>query len=89
MKRLYAARQQRLADTLRELVSSGYSVEAHGGFTVRLILGNATMMSPWHLAAPAPRGLLLGATNYAERTLRKDCVKLLELVRVSKGSSRG
>ena len=38
MKRLYAARQQRLADTLRDLVPKGYDVEAHGGFAVRLIL---------------------------------------------------
>lgn len=106
MKRLYAARQQRLADTLRELVPSGYGVEAHGGFAVRLILpdddddvavseralqyGLAPVpLSPWYLAAPAPRGLLLGATNYSERTLRKDCIKLLELVEASGGGRRG
>jgi GntR family transcriptional regulator/MocR family aminotransferase len=100
MKRLYAARQQRLADTLRELVPSGYGVDAHGGFAVRLILpdhyddvavseralqyGMAPVpLSPWYLSAPAQRGLLLGATNYSERTLRKDCCKLLELVQAS------
>jgi GntR family transcriptional regulator/MocR family aminotransferase len=104
MKRLYAARQQRLADTLRELVPSGYGVDAHGGFAVRLILpdeyddvtvseralqyGMAPVpLSPWYLSAPASRGLLLGATNYPERTLRKDCCKLLELVEAS-GSGR-
>jgi GntR family transcriptional regulator/MocR family aminotransferase len=100
MKRLYAARQQRLADTLRELVPSGYDVDAHGGFAVRLILpdhhddvsvseralqyGMAPVpLSPWYLSAPAQRGLLLGATNYSERTLQKDCCKLLELVQAS------
>jgi GntR family transcriptional regulator/MocR family aminotransferase len=100
MKRLYAARQQRLAETLRELVPSGYGVDAHGGFAVRLILpdgyddvaaseralqyGMAPVpLSPWYLSAPAQRGLLLGATNYSERTLRKDCCKLLELVEAS------
>lgn len=31
MKRLYAARQQRLADTIRELVPSGYGVDEHSG----------------------------------------------------------
>jgi GntR family transcriptional regulator/MocR family aminotransferase len=99
-KRLYAARQQRLADTLRDLVPSGYDVDAHGGFAVRLILpdnyddvavseralqyGVAPVpLSPWYLSAPAQRGLLLGATNYSERTLRKDCCKLLELVQAS------
>ncbi len=104
MKRLYAARQQRLADTLRDLVPSGYSVDAHGGFAVRLILpdnyddvgvseralqyGMAPVpLSSWYLLAPAQRGLLLGATNYPERTLRKDCCKLLELVE-SSGSGR-
>ncbi len=78
MKRLYAARQQRLGDTLRELVPLGYGVDAYGGFAVRLILpddyddvavseralqyGLAPVpLSPWYLAAPAPRGLLLGA----------------------------
>ena len=83
MKRLYAARRQRLADTLRDLVPSGYGVEAHGGFAVRLILSDGcddvavaeralqyglapVPLSPWYLSAPAPRGLLLGATNYAE-----------------------
>ncbi|KLK89464.1 GntR family transcriptional regulator [Microvirga vignae] len=102
MKRLYAARQQRLADTLRELAPSGYDVDAHGGFAVRLVLpdyyddvavseralqyGLAPVpLSPWYLSAPAPRGLLLGATNYSERTLRKDCIKLLELVEASVG----
>jgi GntR family transcriptional regulator/MocR family aminotransferase len=100
MKRLYAARQERLADTLRELVPSGYGVDAHGGFAVRLIFpdgyddvavseqalqyGMAPVpLSPWYLSAPAQRGLLLGATNYSERTLRKDCCKLLELVQAS------
>ena len=29
---------------------------------------------------PAFGGLLLGVTNYSDRTLRNDCVKLLELV---------
>ncbi len=97
MKRLYAARQQRLGDTLRELVPLGYGVDAHGGFAVRLIPPDdyddvavseralqyrlaLVPLSLWYLAAHAPRGLLLGATNYAERTLWKDCIKLLELV---------
>ncbi|PVE22012.1 GntR family transcriptional regulator [Microvirga sp. KLBC 81] len=105
MKRLYAALQQRLADTLRELAPSRYDVDAHGGFAVRLILpdyyddvavseralqyGLAPVpLSPWYLSAPAPRGLLLGATNYSERTLRKDCIKLLELVEASGGGRR-
>jgi GntR family transcriptional regulator/MocR family aminotransferase len=104
MKRLYAVRQQRLADTLRDLVPSGYGVDAHGGFAVRLILpdnyddvgvseralqyGMAPVpLSPWYVSVPAQRGLLLGATNYPERTLRKDCCKLLELIE-SSGSGR-
>jgi GntR family transcriptional regulator / MocR family aminotransferase len=99
MKRLYAARQQKLADTIRELVPSGYGVGADGGLTVRLNLphryddvaaseralqyGMAPVpLSPWYLSAPS-RGLLLGVTNYSDRTLRKDCVKLLELIDAS------
>jgi GntR family transcriptional regulator / MocR family aminotransferase len=99
VKRLYAARQQKLADTLRELVPSGCVVDAKGGLAVRLTLpdryddvavseralqyGMAPVpLSPWYLSAPA-RGLLLGVTNYSDRTLRKDCVKILELVGAS------
>jgi len=106
MKRLYAARQQKLADTLRDLVPSGYDVDARGGFAVRLILPSSyddvavseralqygmapVPLSPWYMAAAGPRGLLLGATNYVERTLRKDCIKLLELIEANRGGQLG
>lgn len=99
MKRLYASRQQKLADTIRDLVPSGYVVDAKGGLAVRLSLpdryddvvvseralqyGMAPVpLSPWYLSAPA-RGLLLGVTNCSDRTLRKDCVKILDLVGAS------
>jgi GntR family transcriptional regulator/MocR family aminotransferase len=97
MKRLYAARQQKLADTIREVASPSHIVETSGGLTVRLNLSHRdddvaaseralqygmapVALSPWYLSAPAQRGLLLGVTNYSDRTLRKDCIKLLELV---------
>lgn len=100
MKRLYTARRQKLAETIRELVPSDYAVDAEGGLAVRLGLppgyddvaaseralqyGMAPVpLSLWYLSAPAQRGLLLGVTNYSERTLRKDCIKLLELVAAS------
>jgi GntR family transcriptional regulator/MocR family aminotransferase len=100
MKRLYAARRQKLAETIRELVPSDYVVDAEGGLAVRLNLppryddvaaseralqyGMAPVpLSLWYLSAPAQGGLLLGITNYSERTLRKDCIKLLEFVAAS------
>jgi GntR family transcriptional regulator / MocR family aminotransferase len=100
MKRLYAARQQRLADTIREIAPPGYVVDADGGLAVRLNLppryddvaaseralqyGMAPVpLSPWHQSAGPQSGLLLGITNYSDRTLLKDCVKLLELVEAS------
>lgn len=99
-KRLYAARQQRITDVIRELAPSGYSVDGRGGLTVRLDLPSRyddvtaaeralaygmspVALSPWYATTPAQRGLLLGVTNYSERTLRKDCIKLLELAGAS------
>lgn len=78
MKRLYAARQQRLADTIRELVPSGYGVDDHSGLAVRLNLPDryddvaASERALQYGMAPVPlspwylsapaRGLLLGIT---------------------------
>jgi GntR family transcriptional regulator/MocR family aminotransferase len=99
-KRLYAARQQRITDMIRELAPSSYSVDGRGGLTVRLDLPpryddvaaaeralpygmSPVALSPWYATTPASPGLLLGVTNFSERTLRQDCIKLLELVRAS------
>lgn len=38
-------------------------------------------LSPWHVHAPAPQGLLLGVTNVDERRLAADCRRLADLVR--------
>jgi GntR family transcriptional regulator/MocR family aminotransferase len=38
-------------------------------------------LSPWHVHAPAPQGLLLGVTNIDERGLAADCRRLADLVR--------
>jgi len=99
-KRLYAARQQKITDVIRELAPPEYSVDGRGGLTVRLDLPcrcddvaaaeralpygmSPVALSPWYATTPAKRGLLLGVTNYSDRTLQKDCIKLLEIVRAS------
>ncbi|WP_322403914.1 PLP-dependent aminotransferase family protein [Massilia luteola] len=47
-----------------------------------LLAGMAPVpLSPWHVHAPAPQGLLLGVTNIDERGLAADCRRLADLVR--------
>jgi GntR family transcriptional regulator / MocR family aminotransferase len=101
MKRLYAARRERLAEHMRQRGRPGMAVHVPGGLSVLLDLPDtaddlaiASQALPFGLA-PVPlspwyqasrhAGLMLGITNQNERHLAADCDRLIGLIEANGG----